>query len=95
MAGRLLKPINDQVGNRFVEETKQYQKFEEKRFRNMLDLILRFRDYEEEKLKLQLMQGGGSNNLITNEGGVLQEASEPQSLNSIHSQISNIQSNMR
>jgi len=34
---------------------KEYVKLEEKRFRSLLDLVLKFREYEEEKLKIQLM----------------------------------------
>jgi hypothetical protein len=41
----------------FNEEKKQYAKIEEQRFRSMLDLLLKFRDWEEERLKVQLMQG--------------------------------------
>ena len=43
--------------NAFNEEKKQYAKIEEKRFRQMLDLLLKYRDWEEERLKVQLMQG--------------------------------------
>ena len=35
---------------------------EDKRFRSMLDLCLKFREYEDEKLKIQLMQGSSSQN---------------------------------
>ena len=42
-----------------------YQKIEEKRFRSMLDLLIKFRDWEEERIKVQLMQGAneGQSNL--------------------------------
>lgn len=43
--------------NAFNDEKKQYAKIEEKRFRTMLDLLLKHRDWEEERLKVQLMQG--------------------------------------
>jgi hypothetical protein len=50
----------------FNEEKKLYFKIEEKRFRAMLDLLLKFRDWEEERIKVQLMQG-------SNEGQVCGE----------------------
>ena len=43
-----------------MEEHKQYNKIEDKRFRSMLDLFLKFRDWEEERIKIQLMQGNNS-----------------------------------
>ena len=43
--------------NTFNEEKKQYAKIEEKRFQTMLDLLLKHREWEEERLKVQLMQG--------------------------------------
>lgn len=42
-------------GSTFNEEKKQYAKIEEKRLRAMLDLLLKYRDWEEERLKVQLM----------------------------------------
>ena len=36
----------------FNEEMKQYAKLEEKRFRTMLDLCIKFRDFEDERLKI-------------------------------------------
>lgn len=47
--------IMDVKFNNFNEEKKQYFKIEEKRFRSMLDLLLKYRDWEEERLKVQLM----------------------------------------
>ena len=47
----------DNSKSHFLEEKKMYSKVEEKRFRAMLDLLLKFREWEEEKLKVQLMQG--------------------------------------
>ena len=38
--------------NNFIEEQKQYNKVEEKRFRCMLDLMLKYRDWEEERIKI-------------------------------------------
>mmetsp|Transcript_15137 Transcript_15137/g.23388 ORF Transcript_15137/g.23388 Transcript_15137/m.23388 type:complete len:93 (+) Transcript_15137:842-1120(+) len=39
------------------DEHKLYCRLEERRFRAMLDLMIKFRDWEEEKIKVQLMQG--------------------------------------
>lgn len=49
--------IIDIKNNTFNEEKKLYAKIEEKRFRSMLDILLKYRDWEEERLKVQLMQG--------------------------------------
>lgn len=49
--------IIDNKNNTFNEEKKLYAKIEEKRFRSMLDILLKYRDWEEERLKVQLMQG--------------------------------------
>lgn len=38
--------------NTFNEEKKQYAKIEEKRFRQMLDLLLKHREWEEERIKV-------------------------------------------
>lgn len=38
--------------NGFFDELKQYAKIEDKRMKQMLDLLLRYRDWEEEKLKI-------------------------------------------
>ena len=38
--------------NNFEEETRTYGKLEEKRFRAMLDMLLKYREYEEEKMKI-------------------------------------------
>ena len=48
------------IPNNFVEEQKNYFKIEEKRFKSMLDLMLKYRDWEEERIKMQLMQGANS-----------------------------------
>ena len=40
------------INNNFIEEQKQYAKIEEKRFRSMLDLFIKFRDWEEERIKI-------------------------------------------
>ena len=38
--------------NNFIEEQKQYNKVEEKRFRCLLDLMLKYREWEEERIKI-------------------------------------------
>lgn len=48
------------VHNSFTEELKQYQKIEERRLRYLLEVILKFRDYEDEQLKQQIIQGNAS-----------------------------------
>jgi hypothetical protein len=48
--------------NNFVDEHNQYLKIEDKRFRCMLDLMLKYREWEEERVKLQLMQGSNNTN---------------------------------
>ena len=47
----------DPARSTFAEEKKVYLKIEEKRFRTMLDTLLKYREWEEERLKIQLMQG--------------------------------------
>mgnify|MGYP003341516914 CR=1 FL=1 len=42
--------------NGFFDELKQYAKIEDKRMKQMLDLLLRYRDWEEEKLKIVYKQ---------------------------------------
>ena len=39
----------------FFEDQRQYLKIEEKRFKSLLDLMLKYREWEEERIKLQLM----------------------------------------
>jgi hypothetical protein len=61
-SGQLTMPkkknsVLDVKFSNFNEEKKLYSKIEEKRFRSMLDLLLKYRDWEEERLKVQLMQG--------------------------------------
>ena len=46
--------------NNFNDEMRQYAKMEEKRFRTMLDLLIKYRDFEDERLKIQLMQGSSN-----------------------------------
>lgn len=56
----------------FFEDQRQYLKIEEKRFKSLLDLMLKYREWEEERIKLQLMQGssaGGAGNQGTNQKG--------------------------
>ena len=48
--------------NNFNDEMRQYAKMEEKRFRTMLDLLIKYRDFEDERLKIQLMQGSSNQN---------------------------------
>jgi len=43
------------TGNHFDEEMRMYAKMEEKRFRAMLDIVLKFKEYEDEKLKVQMI----------------------------------------
>ena len=45
----------------FFEDQRQYLKIEEKRFKSLLDLMLKYREWEEERIKLQLMQGTSTN----------------------------------
>ena len=56
----------------FFEDQRQYLKIEEKRFKSLLDLMLKYREWEEERIKLQLMQGssaGGAGNQGANQKG--------------------------
>ena len=66
-----------QPNNNFYEELKQYAKIEDKRMKQMLDLLLRYRDWEEEKIKIQLMQG-------TNNDSDAQNQANYSSMNSIN-----------
>ena len=49
--------IENSKGFKFVDETLQYAAMEEKRFRALLDILLKVRDFEDERLMQQLVQG--------------------------------------
>lgn len=59
------------VANNFLDEQRQYVKIEEGRLKQMADLMLRYREWEEERIKLQLTQGPGASGLAGNSLGTL------------------------
>ena len=58
--GHALKRSPGAAQINFFEEQKQYLKIEDKRFKCLLDLMLKYREWEEERIKMQLMQGASS-----------------------------------
>jgi hypothetical protein len=62
------------IANNFLEEQRQYFKIEEARLKQMGDLMLRYREWEEERIRLQLTQGPGGSGLAGNSLGTLAAA---------------------